>query len=432
MGLQEGTVLGGSFRLGRHVERSRRGEVYLAVEQESGTPCRAEVIAASGYSAEELREALAREVAVGQRLRFAESALRALGLGRLDPEHLFVVRATREGLRPFDLSSGSLEERAARLAQLASRLEAIHQAGVVHRDLCMLTAQLDSQNQVWLSDFGLALAEGVGEPPLDARGPGFRFLPCVAPEVLESLDHADPRADVFSLGVLLHVALCGQPPYPGPTLVDLVRQHDVVRRKVAALPGPVALEPAVPDDLSDLARRAAAVDPSDRPPSVAAFRAELLDCLQRAAALSPGAHTPVPTPAAPSGASGQLLPDPFASDMGAIPPDLRGAAPLAPLSSDSEGQTWVDDADSDDTSWVGNDSEASWVDAEEEDDDEEGSEGDDGAQGTPEAGPSEFGLGDEALSPAEALAMIEADRGQRAPTPTRAPAAAPAAPAAAA
>ena len=112
MGLQEGTVLGGSFRLGRHVERSRRGEVYLAVEQESGTPCRAEVIAASGYSAEELREALAREVAVGQRLRFAESALRALGLGRLDPEHLFVVRATREGLRPFDLSSGSLEERA--------------------------------------------------------------------------------------------------------------------------------------------------------------------------------------------------------------------------------------------------------------------------------------------------------------------------------
>ncbi|MBL4845355.1 MAG: hypothetical protein JKY65_07510, partial [Planctomycetes bacterium] len=358
--MQEGTSLGNRFRLGPRMARGRRGELFHATDEDNGTPCQVEVIAASGFRVEDLAAELAREVTLSGRL--PASCLGARGWGHMAPDILYVARQWLPNLRPFDLSSGSVEARLARLARLAERVQELHAAGLIHRDLSVLSA-LQTDQDVFLSGLRFAKAEGVEEPPPDARGFELSYLPCAAPEVLVNPEVADERADVFSLGVLLHMALCGQPPYAGPTLAHLVRQHEGVRNGHLPLLGPRAVFPGLSDELNEVCRRSILPEAAERTPSVATWLEGLAQArvgppvsrifrrsaLGVASPAEPPAARPAP-PAEPQVArprpepvsNPEPLNDPFASDQGAIPPDDSaqgwGRAVQAEVPSTAEGE----------------------------------------------------------------------------------------------
>ena len=124
---------------------------------------------------------------------------------------------------PVNLEDVNRPERVGRLKdamlQLCEALSYIHAHGLVHRDLKPSNVMVDQDRQVRLMDFGLAkfLADDAAVTA-DGRLVGtFRYM---APEQILG-EPLDPRADLYSLGVILYELLCGRPPYDARTPYEL-------------------------------------------------------------------------------------------------------------------------------------------------------------------------------------------------------------------
>src|SRR6516162_9057869 len=101
--------------------------------------------------------------------------------------------------------------------QIASALTRAHDRGIVHRDLKTSNVVVSSEGLVKVLDFGLA--KRVGGGVLDAPTMSFSTvkgassvsgtLPYMAPEILRG-DAADPRSDLWALGVILYELASGR------------------------------------------------------------------------------------------------------------------------------------------------------------------------------------------------------------------------------
>jgi len=171
--------------------------------------------------------------------------------------------------------------RAARLGlQIASALGRAHQMGVIHRDLkpanILLVDRRGGDDLAKLTDFGVAklLSEHtLTETDVALGTPGY-----VAPEYLE-YGAVDARSDLFSLGVVLYEATCGQRPFELAT-----------KPKDFEVPPPClsALGKGVPRLFGEVVATLLQAEPDDRPRD--GF--EAMDLLQRALAEEPPAHRP--------------------------------------------------------------------------------------------------------------------------------------------
>lgn len=130
------------------------------------------------------------------------------------------------------------------LRQAAGGLAAVHRCGIVHRDVKPQNLLLREGHLV-LADFGIAARAG----DASARAGAARLVGTaryVAPEQAQG-EAPHPRADVYSLGVLFHEMLCGEPPFTGRTATELLAQHLVA--PVPRLPGALAPYQALVDRL---------------------------------------------------------------------------------------------------------------------------------------------------------------------------------------
>ncbi|XP_066602833.1 MAP/microtubule affinity-regulating kinase 3-like isoform X2 [Prorops nasuta] len=105
----------------------------------------------------------------------------------------------------------------ATFAQILSAVEYCHATGVAHRDLKAENLLLDSQMNVKIADFGFSNRFSPGERLSTWCG----SPPYAAPEVFKGKHYAGPEIDVWSLGVVLYVLVCGALPFDGSTLQSL-------------------------------------------------------------------------------------------------------------------------------------------------------------------------------------------------------------------
>ncbi|MBI4612446.1 MAG: serine/threonine protein kinase [Planctomycetes bacterium] len=113
----------------------------------------------------------------------------------------------------WHLRSPKTEELLRTVCRVAEILDEVHRHGIVHRDVKPENIIIDPQGEPWLVDFGLALRRDL-TPPSHEKGHFVGTLPYAAPERLkEFTPDPDPRADVYSIGVLLHLALTGKVPF---------------------------------------------------------------------------------------------------------------------------------------------------------------------------------------------------------------------------
>ena len=134
------------------------------------------------------------------------------------PHFVYVVMECMSGGELFDriVSKEHYSEAEARVAvwQVLSAIDYCHDLGVVHRDLKpenLLYSSPSSDALLKLADFGLAKLLKPHELMHNQCGtPGY-----VAPEVLSSNSHHGygPECDLWSIGVIVYILICGFPPF---------------------------------------------------------------------------------------------------------------------------------------------------------------------------------------------------------------------------
>jgi len=189
------------------------------------------------------------------------------------------------------LDQGDMPPReAARIgAAVLAALRAAHEAGVLHRDVKPANVLLGPNDRVLLTDFGIAAMEGTS--PLTATGSIIGSPEYLAPERV--LGHTPrPEADLWSLGMLLYVAVEGLSPF---------RRANTMATLGAVLHEPLPA-PRRAQALGPIIEALLAKDPADRPSGDALAGA--LDAVVRGEAVTAtmpaGAPpTPPPRPVAP-------------------------------------------------------------------------------------------------------------------------------------
>jgi serine/threonine-protein kinase len=164
------------------------------------------------------------------------------------------------------------------IRQVAGGLQHAHQSGLVHRDikpanLFLITPPSSAgppggrrpDPVVKILDWGLArLQAGPGET-ISAQGLAAEKASLIgtadyiAPEQARDATVVDTRADIYSLGCTLYFLLAGHPPFPGPSLMQKILQHQ------EAEPEPIRqLRPDVPEEVAGVLQRMLAKKPEDR------------------------------------------------------------------------------------------------------------------------------------------------------------------------
>jgi serine/threonine protein kinase len=104
--------------------------------------------------------------------------------------------------------------------QVAEALAYAHRQRIMHRDIKPANLLLDMQGTVWITDFGLAKTEGSDE--LTSPGNTVGTVRFMAPERFQG--QADPRSDLYSLGITLYEMLTLQPAFADSNRARLVER----------------------------------------------------------------------------------------------------------------------------------------------------------------------------------------------------------------
>ncbi|KAH9642914.1 hypothetical protein HF086_011271 [Spodoptera exigua] len=131
-----------------------------------------------------------------------------------DKNKVYLVMELVTGGELFDriVEKGSYTEKDASnlIRQVLEAVDYMHSQGVVHRDLKpenLLYYSADEDSKIMISDFGLSKIEDSGIMATACGTPGY-----VAPEVLAQKPYGK-AVDVWSIGVISYILLCGYPPF---------------------------------------------------------------------------------------------------------------------------------------------------------------------------------------------------------------------------
>ena len=139
---------------------------------------------------------------------------------------------------------------------ISRALKHAHDHGVIHRDLKPANLLLDDNDQVKLTDFGIAKLFGASGMTLSGNVLG--TVDYMAPEQASG-EVTSPRCDLYSLGCVMYALLTGRPPFRGKSIPEVLHK---VRYEQHRPVGTITSE--VPEDLERIIDELLEKDPDDR------------------------------------------------------------------------------------------------------------------------------------------------------------------------
>ncbi|KAI3692670.1 hypothetical protein L6452_32491 [Arctium lappa] len=215
-----GTVLGRPmedvrtlYTIGKELGRGQFGVTHLCTNKQTGEQFACKTIAKRKLVNKEDTEDVRREVQIMHHLTGQPNIVDLKGAFE-DKQSVHLVMELCAGGELFDriIAKGYYTERGAAslLRTIVQIVHTCHSMGVIHRDLKpenFLLLNKDEDAPLKATDFGLSVFYKQGEVFSDIVGSAYY----IAPEVLKR--KYGPEVDIWSIGVMLYILLCGVPPF---------------------------------------------------------------------------------------------------------------------------------------------------------------------------------------------------------------------------
>jgi len=195
---------------------------------------------------------LVQEIETFSRVRHPH-LMRLFGAGQHEDLFWFSMEWCEQG--PVDLLDLAGSERLRAVADAAEGAQALHDAGIVHRNVRPRNVYLRADGTAVLADLSLVLVGGTEMTDLSSPN----ALGYLDP-VLLTADHAGPATDVFSLAATAHHLVTGTHLWPG---IDPTQVLMSVRRVLRE--APMVRRDACPSGVADLVAAGIDPDPTTRP-----------------------------------------------------------------------------------------------------------------------------------------------------------------------
>jgi hypothetical protein len=199
--------------------------------------------------------------------------------------------------------------------QVLQALSYAHKRGVVHRDIKPANMMLTADGIIKVMDFGIAFAGG-SEQRLTSTGTTMGSLPYMSPEQVRG-EAADPRSDLYSVGVSLYEMVTGRRPFAADSDFAVMVAH------VKETPRPpIEYRSELPPKLNAVILRALVKEKEGRFQSADEFGGALSGtAVEKTAVFTPALSIPVAVEA-PQTVKSQALPAPPAAEA-APPPEVQ-------------------------------------------------------------------------------------------------------------
>ncbi|XP_060197219.1 calcium-dependent protein kinase 34-like [Lycium barbarum] len=248
-----------TYTIGKELGRGQFGVTHLCTHKQTGEQFACKTIAKRKLVNKEDIEDVRREVQIMHHLTGQPNIVELKGAYE-DKHSVHLVMELCAGGELFDqiIAKGHYTERAAAslLRTIVQIVHTCHSMGVIHRDLKpenFLLLSKDEDAPLKATDFGLSVFYKQGDVFKDIVGSAYY----IAPEVLKR--RYGPEVDIWSIGVMLYILLCGVPPFWAEN------EHGIFN---AILRGHVDFSsdpwPSVSSGAKDLVRKMLTVDPRQR------------------------------------------------------------------------------------------------------------------------------------------------------------------------
>jgi serine/threonine protein kinase len=323
--LKPGALVAGRYEVLQFVGKGGMGVVLKARDRALDEIVALKVLRPDLAESDELDRRFRTEIKLARRVRHRnvcaiheygeDGALRYISMEFIQGTDLRrIVRAT----------GGPLPHEAYQISeQAAEGLQAIHEAGIIHRDLKTSNIMRDSRGFVRLMDFGIA-KDSSGDGGTTSTGQIIGTPEYMSPEQIRG-DKIDYRSDIYSLGVVIFEVFTGRVPFHADTPIATILKH---LQEPPPLDGPEAA--SLPRELLPVLARALAKEREARHATVGL----LLEDLRRAragsfpesAANAAAVTRPIAVPPGPP-ASSRVTAVPAANPTASSTPNTVGLRP---------------------------------------------------------------------------------------------------------
>jgi eukaryotic-like serine/threonine-protein kinase len=258
--LAPGSDFGPRYRIEAPLGQGGMGRVYKAYDKDIDRTVAIKVLREGFVGNEDALKRFKQELGLASKISH-KHILRIHDMGTVG-ETRFISMAYVEGHDLHRILASRSEmtvERAASFArQLAEALAAAHAEGVVHRDLKPQNILVDKDDQLYVSDFGLAKSFEEGAIGMTRTGVFVGTPRYMSPEQVDGKP-VDQRSDLYAFGLILYEMLAGDVPFTGESTLKVMYQRLQERPKNLSV-----VKPGLPNYLVRITMRCLEKNPADR------------------------------------------------------------------------------------------------------------------------------------------------------------------------